>query len=116
LESLQHTIRKRVLRHFRRHGLLEPHDAQDMLGWEHGGGFCLNGSVRIEATDREGLERLIRYCARSRVVSVLDKLPRRLNGSKLLPLVRAGVRFKNGERIEREEDNENRKSTERVAA
>ena len=47
-----------------RQGLLEPHDAQDMLGWEHGGGFSLNASVRIEATDREGLERLIRYCAR----------------------------------------------------
>jgi hypothetical protein len=47
-----------------RHGLLEPHEAEDMLGWEHGGGFSLDGSVRIEATDREGLERLIRYCAR----------------------------------------------------
>jgi hypothetical protein len=64
LEGLQHTIRKRVLRHMARHGLLEPHDAQDMLGWDHGGGFSLDGSVRIEATDREGLERLIRYCAR----------------------------------------------------
>jgi hypothetical protein len=64
LEGLQHTVRQRVLRHMVRHGLLEPHDAQDMLGWEHGGGFSLDGSVRIEATDREGLERLIRYCAR----------------------------------------------------
>jgi len=64
LVGLQHTIRKRVLRHFRRHGLLEPHDAQDMLGWDHGGGFSLDAGVRIEATDREGLERLLRYCAR----------------------------------------------------
>ena len=64
LEHLQHTVRRRVLRHFRRHGLLEPHDAEDMLGWDHGGGFSLDASVRIEATDREGLERLIRYCAR----------------------------------------------------
>jgi hypothetical protein len=64
LEDLQQTVRKRVLRHMVRHGLLEPHDAQDMLGWDHGGGFSLNASVRIEATDREGLERLIRYCAR----------------------------------------------------
>lgn len=64
LEGLQHTVRKRVLRHFRRHGLLEPDDALDMLAWDHGGGFSLDGSVRIEATDREGLERLIRYCAR----------------------------------------------------
>ena len=64
LEGLQHTIRSRVLRHFRRHGLLEPHDAEDMLTWDHGGGFSLDASVRIEATDRTGLERLIRYCAR----------------------------------------------------
>ncbi len=35
-----------------------------MLGWDHGGGFSLDASVRIEATDRDGLERLIRYCAR----------------------------------------------------
>ncbi|MFG1691684.1 transposase, partial [Gemmatimonadota bacterium] len=64
MERLQHTVRKRVLRHFSRHGLLEPHDADDMLSWGHGGGFSLDGSVRIEATDRTGLERLIRYCAR----------------------------------------------------
>ena len=64
LEGLQHTVRKWVLRHFRRHGLLEPHEAEDMLSWNHGGGFSLDASVRIEATDRAGLERLIRYCAR----------------------------------------------------
>jgi hypothetical protein len=44
LEGLQHTIRKRVLRHFRRHGLLEPHDAEDMLAWDHGGGLLAFGS------------------------------------------------------------------------
>jgi hypothetical protein len=64
LEDLQHTVRKRVLRHCRRHGLLEPHEAEGMLSWEHGGGFSLDASVYIEATDRTGLERLIRYCAR----------------------------------------------------
>ncbi len=64
LEHLQHTVRKRVLRQFRRHGLLEPHEAEDMLTWDHGGGFSLDANVRIEATDRTGLERLIRYCAR----------------------------------------------------
>ncbi|MGD8362582.1 MAG: transposase, partial [Gemmatimonadota bacterium] len=64
LQLLQHTIRSRVLRHFRRHSLLEAHEAEDMLSWDHGGGFSLDGSVRIEATDRNGLERLIRYCAR----------------------------------------------------
>jgi len=64
LERLQHTVRSRVLRHFRRQGLLEPHEAEDMLAWDHGGGFSLDASVRIEAHDRSGLERLIRYCAR----------------------------------------------------
>lgn len=37
LESLERTIRKRGLRHMVRHGLLEPHDAKDMLGWDPGG-------------------------------------------------------------------------------
>jgi hypothetical protein len=64
LERLQHTVRRRVLRHFARHGILEPHDAEDMLGWDHGGGFSLDAGVRIESHDRVGLERLIRYCAR----------------------------------------------------
>ena len=41
---------------------------------------------------------------------------RRLNGTTFLPLVRAGVLFKDGEKIEREENKENQESTERVAA
>jgi hypothetical protein len=32
--------------------------------WAHGGGFSVDGSVRIEAADRAGRERLLRYCAR----------------------------------------------------
>ena len=64
LQRLQHTVRSRVLGHCRRHDILEPHEADDMLTWDHGGGFSLDASVRIEATDRTGLERLIRYCAR----------------------------------------------------
>jgi len=44
-----------------RHGLLEPREAEDMFTWDHhGGGFNLDSSVRIEAADRAGLERLIR--------------------------------------------------------
>ena len=35
-----------------------------MGAWEHGGGFSLDATVRIEGEDREGLERLLRYCAR----------------------------------------------------
>jgi hypothetical protein len=30
----------------------------------HGGGFYVDASVRIEAADRAGHERLLRYCAR----------------------------------------------------
>ncbi len=35
-----------------------------MASWEHGGGFSLDVGVRVEGTDRPGLERLLRYCAR----------------------------------------------------
>ena len=38
-------------------------DAQVMAGWEHGGGFSVDTAVRIERVDRDGLERLLRYCA-----------------------------------------------------
>ena len=31
---------------------------------EHGGGLSVDAEVRIEAHEREGLERLLRYCAR----------------------------------------------------
>jgi hypothetical protein len=35
-----------------------------MARWAHGGGFSVDGSVRIEAADRAGRERLLRHCAR----------------------------------------------------
>ena len=35
-----------------------------MEQWDHGGGFSLDAAVRIEAHDRRGVERLLRYCAR----------------------------------------------------
>ena len=53
-----------MLRWFARAGHLDPADARDMAGWHHGGGFSLDAAVRIEGTDRAGLERLLRYCAR----------------------------------------------------
>ncbi|MFQ5680401.1 MAG: transposase, partial [Gemmatimonadota bacterium] len=64
VEALRETVRCRVLRWFHRHGLLEEHTAREMLAWEHAGGFSLDASIRIEAHDRAGLERLLRYCAR----------------------------------------------------
>jgi hypothetical protein len=53
-----------VLRWFARAGHLEPAVARDMAGWDHGGGFSLDASVRIDGHDRAGRERLLRYCAR----------------------------------------------------
>ena len=55
---------RRSLPPLSRRGVLEPEDAETMTNWEHGGGFSLDASVRVEGADRQGLERLLRYCAR----------------------------------------------------
>jgi len=39
-------------------------DAAAAQASSHGGGFSVDAGVRIDATDRAGLERLLRYCAR----------------------------------------------------
>ncbi|TDJ20748.1 MAG: hypothetical protein E2O65_01425 [Gammaproteobacteria bacterium] len=44
--------------------------ACEMASWGHNSGFSLDASVRIEAKDRAGLERLLRYCARPVFASV----------------------------------------------
>jgi hypothetical protein len=36
-----------------------------MASRDHGDGFSLDAGLRIEATDRQGLERLLRDCART---------------------------------------------------
>ncbi len=56
--------RKRILRAFVRRGLIEADDAKEMARFQHGGGFSVDAGVCIAATDRAGLERLLRYCAR----------------------------------------------------
>ena len=61
--EIQAQVRRR-LRAAARRGLLEREDVQAMGAWEHAGGFSMDTSVRIEAQDWEGLERLLRYCAR----------------------------------------------------
>jgi hypothetical protein len=53
-------VRAQVLRWFARAGHLDQTDARDMAGWHHGGGFSLDAAVRIEGSDRVGLERLLR--------------------------------------------------------
>ena len=64
VHQVQARVRQQVLRAFVRRGLLEHGDAQEMGGWDHGGGFSLDAAVRIEGADRAGRERLLRYCAR----------------------------------------------------
>ena len=64
LRRTESQLRQRILRAFVRHGLIGKSDRDEMLSWEHGGGFSLDASVCISGTDRAGLERLLRYCAR----------------------------------------------------
>jgi len=64
IAAAQAKVRQRLLCHFVRRGLLESDAAHAMQAWPHGGGFSVNAAVRIEAADRPGLERLLRYCAR----------------------------------------------------
>jgi len=54
-------MRARVLRLFRHRDLLSPDDARCTSGGTAEGGSL---KVRIEARDRAGLERVLRYCAR----------------------------------------------------
>ena len=48
-------MRRRALRWYSRHGLLDPNDARDMLNWANGG-FSLDPSVCVAGHDRAGLE------------------------------------------------------------
>jgi len=68
IATVQTNVRKRILRAFVARGHIEACDAKDMAeraaSSSHGGGFSVDAGVRIEAPDRAGLERLLRYCAR----------------------------------------------------
>jgi Putative transposase len=64
IAAIQDEVHTRVLRLFRRSDLLSPDDAAAMRRWSTAGGFALGARVRIEPTDRKGLEWLWRYCAR----------------------------------------------------
>ncbi|OLP07387.1 putative transposase [Rhodoferax antarcticus ANT.BR] len=75
IAAVHANVRKRLLRAFVARGHLESHDAKDMAGYAHGGGFSVDAGVRIEAADRAGLERLLRYCARPPFA--LDRLKQR---------------------------------------
>jgi hypothetical protein len=64
VSAVQRRIRARVLRIAVRHGALTAEVAADLGRRDHGGGFPLHAAVRLEAADRAGRERLLRYCAR----------------------------------------------------
>ena len=48
---------------FERKGRLIPEAAENMRQWQNGGGLSFDASVVIDASDRAGLERLLRYYA-----------------------------------------------------
>lgn len=56
-------IETSVLRLFNRRGWFNDDEVEKILGYENTG-FSLDEKVKIRSWDREGLERLIRYCAR----------------------------------------------------
>jgi hypothetical protein len=57
--SRHHHAMQRRPSWFARAGHLDAADASDMASCDHGGGFCLDASVRIEGAHRSGLERLL---------------------------------------------------------
>jgi Putative transposase len=63
IADTQDNIRKRVLKLFARRHWIEKDEVKKMLEYDNSG-FSLEAKVKIESWDREGLERLIRYCAR----------------------------------------------------
>ncbi len=77
LDTLTERVRKRLIRWFRRHELIDAEAAADLLAWEHSG-FSVDASVRIALDDRDvpsytqSVEHLVRYCARP--AFALDRL------------------------------------------
>ena len=64
IELVQESVRQRLLHGFVRRDLLPSDAAQAMAEREHGGGFSVDASVDVAATDRAGSERLLRHGAR----------------------------------------------------
>ncbi|MDX2506385.1 MAG: transposase [Gammaproteobacteria bacterium] len=84
IQAVQERVRLRVLKSFKRSGLLEDHDVENMKTWNGGGGFSVNGTAHIHENDREGLERLIRYCARPPFA--LERIQQQPDGSLIYQL------------------------------
>jgi hypothetical protein len=63
IADTQESIQKRVLAYFCRRKFFEKCEMEKMLSYDNSG-FSLDAKVKIDAFDKDGLERLIRYCAR----------------------------------------------------
>jgi hypothetical protein len=57
-------MRHRGLRWLHRHGHLDDDALHVLDSAEHAGGWSVDASVTVPGWDRQGLERLVRYCAR----------------------------------------------------
>ena len=64
IHEVQKRVRLRVLKGFKRWKLLKDYEVKNMKSWQGGGGFSVDGSVKLHKNDCKGLERLLRYCAR----------------------------------------------------
>jgi hypothetical protein len=62
--NLTPAVQRRVLGSYAGLGLLTRDEADDMLRWRGTGGSSHDGSVRVAAHDRAGLERPLLCCAR----------------------------------------------------
>ena len=62
--AVQKKMRQRGLRWMLRHGHLDRAAVHSMDSADHAGGWSVDASVTIPDWDRQGLERLVRYCAR----------------------------------------------------
>ena len=89
LAEIPTEVRVRLLRALARRELLEREDVQAMGAWEHGRGFSLDARVRVEADDRRGLERLLRYCTRP--AFALERLREIAHGHRVYESVRPGL-------------------------
>ena len=67
LDDLTRLFRAKVINMLRDKALLSEELANKILSWRHNSGFSVHNKVRIEAGDREGLERVARYIIRSPV-------------------------------------------------
>ena len=62
--AVQKKMRHRGLRWLHRHGHLDSAAVHTLNTPDHAGGWSVDASVTLPAWDRQGLERLVRYCAR----------------------------------------------------